>query len=162
MTQSEIKVRVKARTILQKYGLQKIIPIRLGQLCRELGIKICHTESIHIDGTLLIHKGQKIILVSLSLPHERRRFTVAHELGHYLLSHQRAAFSLDSPESWCCKDERAANAFAAEILMPKIAIQSLHYKHTTRDLAKIFKVSSLAMQIRLEELGINRHKNNTL
>ena len=155
MTQSEIKVRVKARAILQKYGMQKVIPIRLRQLCRELGIKICHTESTHIDGTLLIHKDQKIILISSSLPHERRRFTVALELGHYLLSHQRATFTLDSPESWCCKNERAANAFAAEILMPKIAIQSLHYKHTTRDLAQIFKVSALAMQIWLQEMGIN-------
>ena len=132
------------------------IPVRLGQLCRSLGIEIHHIESTHIDGTLLIHRDRKMILVSSSLPQERRRFTVAHELGHYLLRHQRAAFSLDSPDSWCCKEERQANAFAAEILMPKITVQSLHHKHKTRDLAKIFNVSTLAMQIRLDELGIKK------
>jgi len=76
---------------------------------------------------------------------------VAHELGHYVLGHQ-AAFSLDSPESWVPREEQAANVFAAELLMPKTALQSIHYKHDTKQLAQIFGVSPLAMQIRLEKI----------
>jgi Zn-dependent peptidase ImmA (M78 family) len=150
MTNNGTRIRVMARTLLGKYGMERMIPIRLSKLCRKLGIEICHSKARHIDGTLFIHGDRKIILVSTALPYERRRFTVAHELGHYVLGHQ-AAFSLDSPESWVPREEQAANVFAAELLMPKTALQSIHYKHDIKQLAQIFGVSPLAMQIRLEE-----------
>ena len=152
MRNNGTRIRVMARTLLSKHGMERMIPIHLGNLCRSLGIKICHSEATHIDGTLFIRGDRKIILVSTALPYERRRFTIAHELGHYVLGHQ-AAFSLDSPEAWTPWEEQAANAFAAELLMPKTALQSIRHQHDTRQLAQIFGVSPLAMQIRLEEFG---------
>lgn len=149
MSNNPIRIQVMARTLLERYGLERTIPIRLSALCRRLGIEICHSKARHIDGTLLTHGDRKIILVSTALPYERRRFTVAHELGHYVLGHRKVAFSLDSPESWVVREEQAANAFAAELLMPKTALQAIHYKHDTKQLAQIFGVSPLAMQIRL-------------
>lgn len=148
-----MRFRVLARALLDKYDLDHILPIRIGDLCRKMGIDIYHSKARHIDGTLLTHGDRKIILVSTALPYERRRFTVAHELGHYVLGHRKVAFSLDSPESWVVREEQAANAFAAELLMPKTALQAIHYKHDTKQLAQIFGVSPLAMQIRLEEFG---------
>jgi Zn-dependent peptidase ImmA (M78 family) len=58
----------------------------------------------------------------------RQRFTLAHEIGHYLLPDQQ---DLSQPcgkaqiESWdegLGKAERDANQFAAEILMPRSVI----------------------------------------
>ncbi|MCF4150191.1 ImmA/IrrE family metallo-endopeptidase [Dethiosulfovibrio sp. F2B] len=54
-------------------------------------------------------------------------------------------------KSWGPRTEQAANVFAAELLMSKTALQSIHYKHDTKQLAQIFGVSPLAMQIRLED-----------
>lgn len=56
------------------------------------------------------------------------------------------------------RDQRevSANRFAAELLMPSIAVNQLITKHNVRDvasLAKRFNVSEAAMTFRLKNLG---------
>ena len=72
------------------------------------------------DGiTLITKKGQPIIFVNTSIPNDRKRFTLSHELGH-LIMHLPFEYDLEISE----KDlEKQANAFAAEFLMPEIEIR---------------------------------------
>ena len=74
----------------------------------------------------------------------RRRFTIAHEIGHLLLGHTCNQPSDNSHH------ETEAHTFAAELLMPTSLIKSDF--QTTPDLSKLgtlYRVSSEALTIKL-------------
>lgn len=89
----------------------------------------------------------------------RKRFTIAHELGHYALGHGGGfrdpmknfnAFHFDPLEV-------QANQFAAELLMPVAAIKYFVDKKgisSIEELKKIFGVSGNAIGFRLKNLGM--------
>jgi IrrE N-terminal-like domain len=93
-------------------------------------------------------------------PRPRRRFTVAHEVGHHLLHSDGAAVlcrpsDVEAAEGGDRRREREANRFAAELLMPEPLVRA----HADRDgpdpiaLARRFAVSDVAMGFRLVNLG---------
>lgn len=123
--------------------------------------------------------GQIYIGVNASNGKARKRFTVAHELGHFFL-HDRMSAYIDehagrfkvltrdetSQEGTDAK-EIEANRFAAELLMPESALRDDIEQHSHIDLfnedddpdsviktlADKYGVSVRAMTIRLERLG---------
>ena len=100
----------------------------------------------------------------------RRRFTAAHELGHFVLHKDRmAGFIADADISETDEAngdmEREANRFAAELLMPKEVIEAraeeLEKEHgacprvvLAYRLASELLVSREAMRYRLKTLGV--------
>jgi Zn-dependent peptidase ImmA (M78 family) len=124
--------------------------------------------------------GRAIIGANRNHHENRRRFTIAHELGHFLL-HEAERVHLDSrisgytlqlrnPESSTGENinEREANLFAAEILMPakflkkdlrSSALDLLDDEKLFKDLAKKYKVSVQALTIRLNNLGYISHES---
>ncbi|WP_417481605.1 XRE family transcriptional regulator [Maricaulis sp.] len=78
--------------------------------CERAGILIMHS---HMDGTSVsgltmnVPGLQPIIVINRSMPADRMRFTLAHELGH-LIMHR-----FPTPQM-----EKEADAFASELLMP--------------------------------------------
>lgn len=56
-----------------------------------------------------------IILINMLYPYERRRFSICHEIGHYLLDNLDAEYNVAETE---------ANMFAARLLMPMCIIQA--------------------------------------
>lgn len=99
------------------------------------------------------------IAVNGGEPPVRQRFTLAHELGHFVLGHQNAP--RDSAASFSSHAgssiEREANQFAAELLMPSDAVakavRSGQFK-SVDELAKAFGVSKVAMTYRVNNLGL--------
>lgn len=107
-------------------------------------------------------------------PH-RRRFSVAHEVGHFVLHYLpergRAGLftctSRDMEESAVpaaggaralhVRREVEANRFAGALLMPEESVRALHRVVGGRvlSLAKHFQVSAKAMEIRLTQLGLS-------
>jgi hypothetical protein len=95
----------------------------------------------------------------------RRRFTIAHELGHWLLHAQRGeennferfcrAPDLD-PDADPAKQEREANDFAAELLMPEEIISTVAPEcgFNLGLLASQFDVSVPALELRLTKLKL--------
>ncbi|MES2654939.1 MAG: XRE family transcriptional regulator [Bacteroidota bacterium] len=66
------------------------------------------------DGiAILTNNNQPVILVNNDLPNDRKRFTLAHELGH-LVMHLRFSDITDDHKTI----EKQANLFASEFLMP--------------------------------------------
>ena len=113
-------------------------------------------------------------LAGRSVVAENRRFTIAHEIGHFVLRHHSQRNELvhaddehqviyRSPRASTGQDplEVQANQFAASLLMPTRLIQERAgrlRKPLSEDavaaLAREFKVSEQAMTIRLSTLGL--------
>jgi Zn-dependent peptidase ImmA (M78 family) len=125
-----------------------------------------------ISGMLYRDPQRKVIGVNSVHSATRQRFTIAHELGHLLLHETRAmivdthVYRRDEVSSMGTKkEEREANAFAAELLMPRdlveVAFDELSFEQPAiaasqlvSRLAALFEVSEQAMGIRLGNLGI--------
>lgn len=113
-----------------------------------------------ISGSVIIKDGEPVIYVARNHLRVRQRFTIAHEVGHLALGH------LDNFEgeliddakrlrsaTWN-KEEREANAYAAELLMSKYWVKRAISAgiRTIDELSVLFDVSGQAMSIRLRNL----------
>lgn len=104
------------------------------------------------------------ILVNRMHLKERRRWTIAHEYGHFLADRDRPGVDYLRPMQRKPESERFADSFAAAFLMPEAGIQRRFYEEVerTRDfkvgdlcgMADYFAVSLMAMALRLESLGL--------
>lgn len=89
----------------------------------------------------------------------RNRFTIAHELGHVLLRHVHEGKKQLRDTTFGNSDpvERAANTFAAELIMPEQKVRELFKgSSTVQQLSEVFGVSNAAMSYRLQNLGLLR------
>lgn len=101
------------------------------------------------EGLTVRRGGKYLVLFDDLVENEgRRTFTLAHEVGHILLAHAGGA---DAP----C-EEREANAFAASLLCPAIAVHYLERQRgrslTAEELCAVFPLSRAAAVSRLTEL----------
>jgi len=91
----------------------------------------------------------------------RRRFTIAHEIGHFLLHPQHTVSERGGPTNQAsARREHEADEFAAELLMPDHLVRQavLEDGADARRLADRFDVSTQAMSRRLRHLGlVERH-----
>lgn len=144
-------------------------PVRLGELARELGIAGIKISSMQtgLSGQITREHDQYLIRVNRNEARERQRFTIAHELAHFLLHRHIIDSSPDgitdnvlyrsgAPEVV----EYEANRLAAEIVMPLKAVKrvlSEEFRNvvteaTIESLAARFQVSKAAMEIRLSNI----------
>jgi Zn-dependent peptidase ImmA (M78 family) len=105
----------------------------LDALCNRLGLRVRQKEFDGFDGILLRSKtAQKgIIGVNAGIREpSRKRFTVAHEIGHFVIPHHRELASaceggsIESFSRRLALPELEANEFAAELLLPGKAVAS--------------------------------------
>jgi len=102
----------------------------------------------------------KTIFVNAEDVPARQRFTVAHELGHYALSHDPDKYPvlLRFPELNGEDDiEKEANCFAANLLVPKELLRETIKKYglTSEDapvLAQMFGVSNAVIKFRMKHI----------
>lgn len=156
--------RNTAETLLSVASITKT-PVPVKKLAEECGVLVLFAEFDNVDGLIVkLDFGAVIGVYSRQVP-TRQRFTIAHELGHYLLRHSET-YHLDfggdlspgatgeHPEyNW--RDERAANDFAANLLMPASFVRSaFNEDKDVGRLAKKFDVSVAAMGFRLKSLGL--------
>ncbi len=143
------------------------IPVPIEELCAQLDIsKIAELETEAFEGGLITDtpRSSGIILVNMNRPRQRQRFSIAHELGHFLIpTHMPSAdgrflCSREDMRKLSAKenDRRArmeveANRFSALILIPPPAfrkdLQALpnaNLSHVVR-LARRYDVSKEAM-----------------
>jgi Zn-dependent peptidase ImmA (M78 family) len=114
--------------------------------------------------------GETVIGVNDSHSPTRQRFTIAHELGHFRLHPDTLYLDGfvrrdDQSSLAVSRHEIEANAFAAELLMPREQVleelnASLQRQpdadpgKLVRRLARMFDVSEQAMEFRLLNLGV--------
>lgn len=148
---------------LLKAAWSGTIPADPVAIARAAGLRVLDAElDEETLGALVKNPGQDpAILLNKSDSPNRRRFTCAHELGHFVRRSEEAdeymTLDLRSPLSatGLDPDEIYANEFAASLLMPEGEVQSLvEAGMDDPEMAIRFKVSREAMQHRLSNLDL--------
>jgi Zn-dependent peptidase ImmA (M78 family) len=151
-------------------------PVDVKRVASHLGLRIVEDDlGADISGALVSNPQGSVVLVQASHHDNRKRFTIAHEIGHHALRHQfeeGGHVHVDKGNYISLRGRRAsegvdpkeieANWFAASLLMPssliaesvaKLEVSALHDQHV-EELAREFEVSEQAMTIRLSNLGL--------
>lgn len=160
-------IRQEAAKLLQRYGVSQA-PVDVEQIARleKIDVRYSPFDGDAMSGAL--YRMDKVAIIAVnSLNHpNRRRFTIAHELGHYFLHndalHVDRCFSVkhrnETSSLAVDPDEIEANRFAAEILMPYDLICAdlksmpgfdFENDDTISELANKYKVSAQAMSFRV-------------
>ena len=111
-----------ARRLLDEFGLDDIIDVDLQDLVFARNILYRETPLGGCEGRIVFgNKGCAIITINSETTYlPRKRFSIAHELGHYELKHSQIHFdnvaTLDYYKNG--NQETEANEFAAELLIP--------------------------------------------
>jgi Zn-dependent peptidase ImmA (M78 family) len=155
------KIPSEARPILDQHLKEK--PVKLGKLAEDLGIKVkLSSLGRGISGLIMHDSGGYIIKVNRHETRERQRFTLAHEIAHFLLHRDvieadgeirdNVLYRSRQPE----RLEYEANRLAAEIILPiehiKSDLDALAAPVSDiviERLAQEWQVSKAAMEIRL-------------
>lgn len=153
------------RGIIEEH--QDTAPVRLSQLARALGVPVkAATLAPGISGEIRPQNEGFAIRINRHDPSKRQRFTVAHELAHFLLHADQIVGNGISDDvlyrsALSDKREAQANRLAADILMPDDLVLSSVDEAREKgvgdlvlSLAEDFSVSEGAMKIKLEQLGV--------
>ena len=147
-----------ANELLEQAGVSAP-PVPVEELVMQCGV-LLHKGKLPeaVSGLLIELAHGALIAVNKVHVTTRQRFTIAHELGHHLLAHtERFHLNLGdgTPAEYNYRLERAANEFAADLLMPRpLVTKAFQENPTTSSLAGIFEVSDIAMGYRLVNLGL--------
>ena len=165
-------INSKVTAILKSLN-EIVLPIKIEEIAKLRGLEvIAYPLGEDISGLLSIKDGKGTIGYSKDEPRVRKRFTIAHELGHYELHREKSDLFVDKQFIYRNKNssstavsqvmEQEANAFASAILMPTEYVRSevgkieidLGNEDAIKALAKIFDVSTTAMSLRISGLGL--------
>lgn len=133
------------------------VPVDLVEVATALGVsEIVLADDMVEDGRLEQRAGTARIFVSSRAGVERRRYTIAHELGHLLLADPER--DTIARRMRCDDDvERFCDAFAAALLLPRDLV--LPYRDqeerlaAIRELAARTRTSLAAATVRLNEVA---------
>jgi Zn-dependent peptidase ImmA (M78 family) len=128
--------------------------------CAELPVVVARLPE-DVAGACYRAEGGAVLWVNGAQARPRQRFTLAHELGHAWCKHD-GALEVDSLATLSGKTtnplEVQANAFAAELLVPRAAMQELVAQEPTLDevvtIAAAYGVSAVVVVYRLKQLRL--------
>ncbi len=149
-------------------------PFSLVNFANDIGIKVYLSDNLDYETSGLISKkdNQFSIIINNSHSSLRKRFTLAHELGHYFndkdylenkgeisdstkQSTRKFLFRQSKPviDREMVVMDNKANKFAAELLMPEdIFIEKWQEYNNPQQVANFFAVSVQAVNIRASKL----------
>jgi len=107
------------RCVLADVGLRPVLPVDVDLVARRFGVEVRRERLDGASGVLQMNGDRPTIVVETKCARSRARFTLAHELGHYVLARYRqrvaavwaAQPSLRDPERFC-------DRFAESLLLP--------------------------------------------
>ena len=123
------RVGADIRELIAKY--QEEIPVPVGKLAKELGLEVnAATLPANISGEIKeVQPGVIRIRVNRHDVKARQRFTLAHEIAHFLLHRDLLISGIQDDvlyrSNQSNKIESEANALASDILMPSTKVMSL-------------------------------------
>lgn len=151
--------RMRARQILDQLQIDAP-PVDVVMVASTHGLTIRYvTRLSSFEGRLIRERME--IEVNKNHHRHKQRFTIGHEIGHFVLAHSPVVSPYDdrSIADPSKVNERQANVFSSELLMPEPLVRE-HWAGLRRGerpidtMAECFDVSSQAMYYRLEELDM--------
>jgi Zn-dependent peptidase ImmA (M78 family) len=153
-----MKINPHVKEILKKH--QKNAPVSVGNIAKELGINVYAARlPKNVAGKLYRDERSNsgwAIKVNRNDPFTRQRFTVAHEIAHFLLHRHKIDDEVEDDTFYRSNlsgpIEAEANKFASNLLMPMDLISEIVSERGERnpqEIADELKVSETALRIRL-------------
>lgn len=143
-------------------AVQEEIPVKVGRVAKVLGLTVkVATLDVGISGMIVpFTSGGYKIVINKHEPSYRQRFTLAHEISHFLLHEDYIGDGITDNilyrSNLSDSIEAEANRLASDILMPVEKIKAWKAKHREQKdadivspLAALFDVSEDAMRIKL-------------
>lgn len=168
-TRRKLEPEKAARELLEAQGIRKA-PIPVDKIAKALGVQIRYSPlDQELSGMIYIKDGIPIIGVNALHHPNRQRFTIAHELGHYMLHRDVLSneVHVDKQFKILMRDSKSsagtdtmeveANKFAAELLLPEFLIEDILANSAfdiddpspLDELAKKFRVSKQMLEYRI-------------
>lgn len=153
-----IRISPEDKSVVEKYLCE--IPVKLGSMAKELGVVVKRSPTIprSVSGQIKrLETGIYEIKINKYESRKRQRFTLAHELAHFLLHRNEIDRLGEIADNVLYRSgasetiEYEANRLAAQIIIPEEAIserQQASGKNVDQ-LAKEFGVSKTVMEVRM-------------
>lgn len=167
----QTRVRPEAKKLLEAVGCTEP-PVDVEKIARHLAVRVVEDQlEDGVSGMLYRDARSSLILINVDDAPVRKRFSIAHEIGHFVL-HTQSVFvdrrirHRDGTSSLGLnREEIQANQFAAELLMPSsLVVREVYTRRQRRippsdedlirELAEVFEVSKQAIELRLGNLGL--------
>lgn len=133
------------------------LPVDIVQIVRNNGIQLLKNSQAKElrsgeAGISVFDGTQWYIVYDDTVPLGRKRFTVAHEIGHIFLGHPLVAgFHARTTGGKLPQTENEANIFASRFLAPACVLWGLNV-HTAADISRICEISKEAAEIRAKRM----------
>jgi len=143
-------ITVEALSAFRSETQQNNLPVPIDLVAKWFGLTVVPLYSIPEECSAIVSTRDKLIGVNAKHHSRRRRFSIAHELGHILMKHP--------PEAKCTRREiilfnREADFCASALLMPDAEVLKIQKEGKTLEvMARLFDVSEEAMQRKLDYL----------
>lgn len=159
----EPQITTLAENLLERFQ-QKKAPVDVERIAEGLGIVVKRGDLGENTSGVIYREGNATVVgINSTQSKVRQRFTLAHEIGHFIIHKQRDLW-VDSPVLFRRNDvtgaplETEANRFAADLLMPRNLLSKMKADQNApaliQDMAKEYNVSVAAMSIRLVDLQL--------
>jgi Zn-dependent peptidase ImmA (M78 family) len=147
--------------ILDRLGITEPGEIDLTAIAYDCGAIVLEGELHGCEARLVGARNEAFITVNRQSYGPRKRFSIGHEIGHWMHDRGVASFTCGKVEfqSWdAASPETRANNYAADLLLPKSmfvprAVNRPITLATTSELANTFQTSLTSTAIRLVECG---------
>jgi len=178
MSVTKLKIRELVEDLLKEASV-KMPPVPVDVLIRRQGIEIVRKNlDDETSGFVYVDSKTNYTVIGLNISHSRtrQRFTLAHELGHFLMHKTSGGhlhvddkdffvkFRDKNSQHGSDQQETEANAFAAELLMPANFLErdvrrlkdgvSISDEKAIRAMANRYGVSLQALLFRLGNQGL--------
>ena len=148
---------IKLAKVITRQLENKFSPVNVRKICEDIDIvDIIEEEMSDFEGMLQTdeHKSSGRIILNSKRNHSRKRYTIAHEIGHYvnpthypIIPNQfqctEKDFRIDhnNTSTRHFKMEAEANQFAAELLMPSEWLSNYSKSNLIPDIKHIIEIS---------------------
>jgi Zn-dependent peptidase ImmA (M78 family) len=153
----------KAEYILRDLGVTSPEEIDVEAIAWRLGAQVKYERLDHCEARIVGADDAAIITVNKKASAERQRFSICHEIGHWIYHRRQIllcqADEIERPSAETNNFERVADRFASELLMPAYLFKPIAESlgrpsmQIVRRLSAIFNTSQTATAIRLVEMS---------
>jgi hypothetical protein len=156
-----VEAEYAARQVINEFGICSPEHIRVRDIAVAKGARVLEEPVPGATASLVTLGEQAIVRVSPESNEERKRFSIAHELGHLVMNHvtsiQKICTDADMLNWYQSSQETQANFFASELILPTQLVTprcdvGIVNFDVVKEIAKDFRTSLTATAIKFVRL----------